>query len=123
MTETDLDQSRSAAIVVVGGDLDSIQRLGSTLERRFGLDYQIVTRPSGQAALTSLRELGASGSDVALVLAEQGLPDMTGVDLLAQVAASHRDARRTLLINWGDRSTADWIVKSSALGQMDAYVV
>lgn len=113
----------NAAIVAVAHVPDALELLRSSLERRFGRDYEIVTRPSGEAALTSLRALGESGTDVALVLAEQWLPDMTGVDLLAQVAALHRDARRTLLINWGDRSTAEWIVKASALGQLDAYVV
>jgi hypothetical protein len=51
------------------------------------------------------------------------LPDSTGAELLAHVPDIHRDARRGLLIRWGDRTTADWVVKASALGQIDAMVV
>lgn len=120
---SDQGSSGSAAIVAVDDDAAALKRLRGILERRFGADYEIVTERSPQAALTSLRDLRERGSDVALVLATQWIPEMPGVELLAQVAAIHREARRALLITWGERSTAEWIVKASALGQIDTYVI
>ena len=97
-------------------------RLRTILERRFGADYEVITQASPLKALKTLDELREKGTDVALVLANQSMPDMTGTELLAQVSSIHRDAKRALLINWGDRSTADSIIKASALGQIDTYI-
>jgi thioredoxin reductase (NADPH) len=111
-----------AAIVAIDDEADSSARLSNILERRFGADYEVVTEPSARAVLKTLHKLRVRGTDVALVLASQWMPEMTGIELLAQVPSIHRDARRALLINWSDRSTAQWIVKASALGQIDTYV-
>jgi thioredoxin reductase (NADPH) len=112
-----------AAIVAVDDEADSSAQLRSVLERRFGADYEVVVEPSARMALKTLDELRVRGTDVALILASQWMSEMTGVELLAQVPSIDRDARRALLITWGDRSTAEWIVKASTLGQIDTYVV
>jgi thioredoxin reductase (NADPH) len=59
---------------------------------------------------------------VALILADQWMPDMSGVELLAAAHRIVRTARRGLLIQWGDRSTAGPILRASALGHIDYYV-
>ena len=41
------------------------------------------------------------GGEVALVLAEQWMPDTTGAELLARVRGLHPTAQRSLLIEWG----------------------
>lgn len=114
---------RRAAIVAVDDEADSGALLRTILERRFGADYEVITHASPQKALKTLDQVRINGTDVALVLANQSMPDMTGIELLAQVSSIHRDAKRALLINWGDRSTADSIIKASALGQIDTYIV
>lgn len=113
----------SAAVVAVDDDDDSSARIGRVLERRFGADYEVVLERSPSAALKALDELHRDGKDVALVLAAHLMADMTGIELLAQVSSKHRHARRALLIPWSDRSTAESIVKASALGQIDAHIV
>jgi thioredoxin reductase (NADPH) len=113
---------RPAAIVAVD-EADAEARLRSILKRRFGADYEIVCERTAAATLETLTRLRDDGRDVALVLAGGDAGDMTGIELLARVSAIHRDARRALLITWGDRSTSAGIVKASALGQIDTYVV
>lgn len=116
-------QAEPAVILAVADDHDSLARIGRILERRFGADYAIHVERSPAAALTALRDLRDHGRDVALVLAAHRMADMTGIELLAEAATSHRDARRALLTTWGDRSAAESIVKASALGQMDAHIL
>lgn len=113
----------AVAIVAVDDEAGSRARLRSILERRFGADYEIVIEGSAPDALKALNRLRDEGRDVALILAGQWLAEMTGIELLAQVPAMHRYARRALLASWGDRSAAESIVKASALGQIDAHIV
>jgi thioredoxin reductase (NADPH) len=120
MTDDDLS---SPVIMVVHHDAASLARLHRILDRRFGADYEIVAVATAHDARAELERLRESGTDVALVLSEQWLPDVPGAELLAGVQAMHRDARRGLMVTWGDRTTADWIVKASALGQIDANIV
>jgi thioredoxin reductase (NADPH) len=47
---------------------------------------------------------------------------MSGVELLAAAHRINRTARRGLLIQWGDRSTAGPILRASALGHIDYYL-
>jgi thioredoxin reductase (NADPH) len=58
---------------------------------------------------------------LALVLADQWMPSMTGVEFLGHARRLHPRAQRVLLINWGDRSTAEPILQASALGQIDDW--
>jgi thioredoxin reductase (NADPH) len=111
------------AIVVAHHDVEARERIRRILARRLGADYEIIAADTANDVLLALQRLRDTGADVAFVLAEQWLADAPGASLLARVPAIHRDARRALLVRWEDRTTADWIVKASALGQIDAYVV
>jgi thioredoxin reductase (NADPH) len=113
----------SAAILIAHHDPASRDRLRRIVQRRFGADYEVVVAGTADGTLAALRRLRERDADVALVLAEQWLPDLPGADLLARVPEIVREARRGLLVTWADRTTADWIVKASALGQIDAHVV
>ena len=71
-------------------------------------------------------DLRAEQADVAVVLADQWLPGTTGTDLLTHVRDVHPEAKRGLLIRWGDwadRATADAVLRAMALGRIDCYVL
>jgi thioredoxin reductase (NADPH) len=73
--------------------------------------------------LTGLRE---SGDRLALVLADQWLPDGTGCELLANARDAFPHARRLLLISWGEwavDATARPLRRAIGLGQIDYYVL
>ena len=62
---------------------------------------------------------------MALVLADQWLPDGTGCELLAQARELFPHARRLLLISWGEwavDATAQPLRRGIGLGQIDYYV-
>ncbi|HET8648309.1 MAG TPA: fused response regulator/thioredoxin-disulfide reductase, partial [Vicinamibacteria bacterium] len=103
-------------------DLRTRRALERVLGRRFGGDYRILGAPSGQAALDQLREVSESGGETALVLADQWMPGLTGIDLLALTRDLQPRARRILLIDYGDRSCQRPILQAMALGHIEHFL-
>ena len=98
-------------------------RVEAELRKRYGADYQVIVTGSAQEAVDVLGRLRDDRSQVALVLADQQLPGVTGTELLARVRQLHPAARRALLISWGDRSSMEAVAAATVLGDLDAYVV
>ena len=67
------------------------------LERLFRSDYQVVTAPSGAEALTLLEQ-----HDVALLISDQRMPAMTGIELLTKTVALRPHMVRILLTGYTD---------------------
>jgi thioredoxin reductase (NADPH) len=112
----------SPALVVVYDDPGTLAALEQTLQTRFGPDYQVLAAAAPAAALATLRQLGQSGDQVALVLADQWLTGMTGVQFLCQAHALHPTAKRVLFITYGDAAAATAGLQAMALGQLDLYL-
>jgi thioredoxin reductase (NADPH) len=113
-------------IVAVDDDPSSIAYIGAELERRYDRDYQILCNTSATEALEQLERMQQVGDRVALVLADQWMPDLTGPELLARVPEFHPQAKRALLVgwgDWGDAPTADAIREAMALGRIDYYAL
>ncbi len=111
------------AIVVVDDDPASLDVLGDELRTRYGRDYSVLLESSPDDALERLRGLADAHEEVALILADQWMPEMTGPQFLAAAHKFHPRARRGLLINFGeDRSAREPIMKAVALGYADYYL-
>jgi thioredoxin reductase (NADPH) len=110
------------ALVVVYEDREVLAALERDLGRRFGADYQVVAAGTPAAALDSLGRLGGAGEQVALVLADQWLAGMTGVQLLCQAHELHPTAKRVLFITYGDAVGGMAGLQAMALGQLDLYL-
>jgi thioredoxin reductase (NADPH) len=89
---------------------------------RYSAHYRIVSSGSAEEGLAQLQALRSEGASVPLVLADQWMPELTGVQFLARVRELYPTARRGLLISWGDRSTAAPILEAAARGQMEFYL-
>jgi thioredoxin reductase (NADPH) len=76
------------------------------LRRQFGADYSILRAGSGAAALEALRELRLKEEPLALLLVDQRMPGMTGVDLIRETIPLHPDAKRVLLTAYADTDAA-----------------
>ena len=70
-----------------------------TLERLFRRDYQVVTAQSGAEALTLLQH-----HDVALLISDQRMPEMTGIELMKNTVALRPQMVRILLTGYTDVS-------------------
>lgn len=109
-------------IMVVDDEPQALSPLLDALARRYGGDYRVVSHLSARAALDELRRIKAADEPVALLIADQWMPEMTGIDFLGDAHRIHPDAQRALLVAWGDRSSAPTILAACALGQIENYV-
>ena len=69
-------------LLVVDADEEARQVMERDLDQRYGARYRILGVTSGHGALEALRRLRAADEPVALLLVDQRLPDMTGIELL-----------------------------------------
>jgi thioredoxin reductase (NADPH) len=117
---------RPPVILAIDDDPDVIALIGSELEDRYGRSYQVLTARAASTALDLLTKLHESGERVALVLADQWLPDTTGCELLGQVRDLFPHSRRLLLVSWGEWAvdvTAQPLRHGIGLGQIDYYLL
>ncbi len=108
--------------MAVDDDPAALGVLAQELRKRYGADYLVACQLDAVAALHALERVQADGGQVALVLADQWMPAMTGVQLLARAHWLHPAAQRALLIDWGDGSTAEPILQAAAFGQVDDWI-
>jgi thioredoxin reductase (NADPH) len=110
-------------LVVVDDDGEVLAALQAALGRRFGADYQVVAERSPAAALEVLERLRAGGETVAVVIADQWMPQVTGLELLARARQLHPAARRMLLCGIWDSSVNQPMSQAMILGRLDGWVV
>ncbi len=109
-------------ILVVDDDPAALAQLLDALARRYGSDYRVVPEILASAALAELARLKTEGEDVALVIADQWMSEMQGIELLGRAHQIHPAAQRALVVEWGDRSASETILHGCAFNQMDNYL-
>src|SRR3954451_2049131 len=117
---------RSPVLVAIDDEPAALARIEHELHRRYGSDYRVVGERSADRALDRLAEMRVDGDEVAVVLADQWMPGLTGTEVLRRVRELHPQAKRGLLIDfgaWGDPATADAVLRAMAMGQIDYYVL
>jgi len=76
------------------------------LRRRYGERFRILRAESGDQALDLLRRLKVRDERVALLLADQRMPRMSGVEFLSEAIALYPEAKRALLTAYADTEAA-----------------
>ena len=95
------------AILAVDDDPQVLRAIERDLKRKYAADYRVLAAESGDAALGLLDRLALRGAPVALVLADQRMPGMSGVELLERVAQGAAPAAmRALLTAYADTDAA-----------------
>ncbi len=110
-------------LFVVDRDPEILKCLAAALERRFGADYSVLTDGSPISALRRLEQACERGEDVALVIADQRTPEMTGLDWLARTRALYPKASRCVLVGYGDAVSFAEVRRGLALGQVDTFLL
>jgi thioredoxin reductase (NADPH) len=110
------------AIVIVDDQPDALAAMLDALTRRFSTDYHVIPYLSPNAALESIGKIKEENEDVALVIADQRMPEMTGRDFLKRARSIVPTAKRALLVDWGDREASPTILQGCALGELDNYL-
>jgi thioredoxin reductase (NADPH) len=113
-------------LLVVDDDPVALRDVEATLRDRYGRSYRIACTRSPHDARALLEALAETGTDVAIVLASQELDGMTGSELLEEARRRHPNAKRALLIEWGDwgiPAAGQAIFDAIARGRIDHYVI
>jgi len=85
------------AILAVDDDPMVSAAITRDLQSRYSADYHIVRATSGPEALAVPAKLALRDQPVALIVADQRMPQMTGIEMLQQ-ARSHAPGAKSLLL-------------------------
>jgi thioredoxin reductase (NADPH) len=80
--------------------------IGRDLLQQYGADYRVVRATSGAAGLEVLARLALADEPVAMVVADQRMPRMTGIEMLEQSRTHAPDAKLLLLTAYADTDVA-----------------
>jgi len=94
------------AILAVDDDAAVAAAVTRDLQSRYGAEYQVIRASSGAEALDVLGRLALRDQQVALIVADQRMPHMTGIELLAKAREHARDAKYLLLTAYADTDVA-----------------
>jgi thioredoxin reductase (NADPH) len=93
-------------MMTVDDDATVLRALGRDLLHRYGDRFDVRRVGSGTAAERELRQLRLHGAPVALLLVDQRMPDMTGIELLRRARRLHPAAKQVLLTAYADTDAA-----------------
>ena len=95
-----------ATILAVDDDPQVSRAIVRDLRNRYGSDYRVVRATSGAEALGLLAELTLRNRPVALVVSDQRMPEMTGIEMMAKVREASPETRLLLLTAYADTDVA-----------------
>lgn len=108
------------AIVAVDDDPEVLRAVARDLREHFNRDYRILPAASGAEALEVVRTLKLRNQPLALFLADQRMPAMTGIEFLAEAAPLFPTAKRVLLTAYADKDVA---IRAINEVQLDYYLM
>src|SRR5919106_975441 len=121
---TSMEESSTSepVLLAVDDDPNALGRIEHELRQRYGSYYRVACEDSPEAGMRTLQDLRAAEKEVVVVLDDQWMPGMTGVEFLTHTRQLYPGAKRALLFERGNRTTREPILQAMALGQIDSYV-
>jgi thioredoxin reductase (NADPH) len=93
-------------LLTVDDDADVLRAIERDLRSQYGGDYRVISSDSPRGALDLLNGLKLRNDGVALLLADQRMPQMDGVGFLQAAREIFPDAKRALLTAYADTNAA-----------------
>jgi thioredoxin reductase (NADPH) len=93
-------------ILTVDDDPEVLGAIERDLRHKYRADYRVVKASSGHEALEAVQQLKQRGTPVALFLADQRMPVMSGTEFLAEARKFFPDAKKVLLTAYADTAAA-----------------
>ncbi len=93
-------------ILTVDDEPQVLNAVDRDLRRHYRGDYRIVKAASGTEALEAVRQLKARNAPIALFLADQRMPTMSGTEFLTEARMLYPEARKVLLTAYADTEAA-----------------
>jgi thioredoxin reductase (NADPH) len=109
------ERRRRPAIVAVDDEPAVLAAVARDLRRGFGERYRIMRAGSGQEALDLLHQMRTRGDNVALLVADQKMPGLSGTEYLVEARKLVPEAKRVLLTAYADTEAAISAINDVAL--------
>ncbi len=93
-------------LLTVDDDPDVLRAIERDLRSQYGAEYRVVSSDSPRGALDLLKGLKVRNDGVALLLADQRMPQLDGVGFLQAARQIYPEAKRALLTAYADTSAA-----------------
>jgi thioredoxin reductase (NADPH) len=107
-------------IMTVDDEQHVLNAIARDLQSKYQTDYRVVKAGSGPDALATVQEFKRRNASIALFLADQRMPTMSGIDFLEEAIKLYPDSKRVLLTAYADTDAA--IASINAIG-LDYYLM
>ncbi|MBD2449506.1 FAD-dependent oxidoreductase [Nostoc sp. FACHB-152] len=107
-------------LMTIDDDPQVLWAIERDLRREYGGDYRVLRADSGKMALESLKQLKLRNDPVALLLVDQQMPEMTGLEFLEQAIELFPQVKRTLLTAYADTEAA---IRAINKAKIDYYLM
>src|ERR1700676_4730363 len=102
-------------LLSVDDDSDVLRAIERDLRSQYGAQYRVIGSDSPEGALDVLKQLKVRNDSVALLLADQRMPRMDGVEFLQEAMAIFPGAKRALLTAYADTNAAISAINRASL--------
>ena len=110
-------------IMILDSDPAALAKFLDAVIRRFGGDYQVISHLKPTDALIELEHIKSDGDKVALIIANQWMSGMDGIDFIKKAHEIHPTAQRALMVSWGDKKASSAVLHACAFGQIENYII
>lgn len=93
-------------ILAVDDEPEVLSAVQRDLRSRYSDEYRILGATAGQEAIDTIEELSVRGTPLALIVADQRMPNVTGVDVIRASLEPFPDVKKTLLTAYADTDAA-----------------
>jgi thioredoxin reductase (NADPH) len=107
-------------LLTVDDNPQVVRAIERDLRRQYGKRFRVLKAESGQEALRLVKKLKLRNEILALLLADQRMPQMSGVSLLEEVMNIFPEAKRILLTAYADTEAA---IRSINKAKIDYYLM
>ena len=107
-------------IMTIDDEAHVLNAIARDLQAQYQSDYRIVKAGSGTEALETVQEFKRRSDPIALFLADQRMPGMSGVEFLEEAIKLYPETKRVLLTAYADTDAA--IASINAIG-LDYYLM
>ncbi len=102
-------------LLSVDDDADVLRAIERDLRTNYGGDYRVIGSGSPTGALDLLKQLKLRNDSVALLLADQRMPHMDGVNFLQEAMRIYPEAKRALLTAYADTNAAIGAINQASI--------
>src|SRR6188472_240810 len=107
-------------LLTVDDDAQVVRAVERDLRQQYGKRFRVLKAESGQKALELLKQLKLRNEVLALLLVDQRMPHLSGVDFLEQAMNIFPEAKRVLLTAYADTDAA---IRSINKAKIDYYLM